>query len=126
MANYEKPWIKEGAFFPVYLTPTLHFYFDSKQLFSNLINHPKPDLYNCYSQDNEFGCTIRFENIENLKDFFKHLNEITELSYDEIISITENDVWSGHADDLLEEIHGSREEAGKLMDEVDNFLKGLY
>ena len=66
MANYEKPWMKDGAFFPVYLTPTLHFYFDSKQLFSNLINNPKPDLYNCYSQDNEFGCNIRFENIENL------------------------------------------------------------
>ena len=121
MKNYDKPWTEEGDFGTNYLTDTLNFYFDSYDLYNTLNKHSKPELYNCYDKGDEFGCIIRFENIEHLKDFFKHLTEITELSSDEIFTITENEVWSGAAVDILEKRY-NREEAWRLMDEVDAFV----
>ena len=115
--NYDKPWIEEGDFGPRIITDSLGFYFDSYDLYNTLNKHSKPELYDCYDKGDEFGCDIRFENIEHLKDFFKHLTEITELSYDEIMSITENNIWSGEAWDILEKTYSS-EESERLMDEL--------
>ncbi len=120
--NYDKPWTEEGDFGPRIITDYLNFYFDSYDLYNTLNKHSKPELYDCYDNGDEFGCDVRFENIEHLKDFFKHLTEITELSYDEIMSITENNIWSGEAWDILEKTYSS-EESERLMDELDEFIK---
>jgi len=120
--NYDKPWTEEGDFGPRIITDSVCFYFDSYELYNTLNKHSKPELYSCYDKGDEFGCDIRFENIEHLKDFFKHLTEITELSYDEIMSITENNIWSGEAWDILEKTYSS-EESERLMDELDEFIK---
>ena len=116
MTNYDKPCTEYGG-------PNLEFYFDSYDLYNTLNKHSKPELYDCYDKGDEFGCTINFENIEHLKDFFKHLTEITELSSDEIFSITENNVWDGTAWDMLEERGYTREEADRLLDEVGVFIE---
>ena len=75
MKNYDKPWIEEGDFGPRIITDSLGFYFDSYDLYNTLNKHSKPELYDCYDKGDEFGCDIRFENIEHLKDFFKHLTD---------------------------------------------------
>ena len=98
MTNYDKPWT-EGL--------NLEFYFDSYNLYNTLNKHSKPELYKCYDKGDEFGCVIRFENIEHLKDFFKHLTEITELSSDEIFDIIGTgglEIW-----DILDERYTSEE-----------------
>ena len=116
MKNYDKPWTEYGG-------PNLEFYFDSYDLLNTLNKHSKPELYDCYDKGDEFGRTINFENIEHLKDFFKHLVEITELSSDEIFRITENNVWDGTACDMLEERGYTSEQADRLMDEVGVFIE---
>ena len=105
--NYDKPWIEEGDFGPRIITDSLGFYFDSYDLYNTLNKHSKPELYDCYDKGDEFGCDVRFENIEHLKDFFKHLTEITELSSDEIFAITGSgglEIW-----DILHERYTSEE-----------------
>ena len=105
--NYDKPWTEEGDFGPRIITDYLNFYFDSYDLYNTLNKHSKPELYSCYDKGDEFGCNIRFENIEHLKDFFKHLTEITELSSDEIFAITGSgglEIW-----DILHERYTSEE-----------------
>ena len=87
MKNYDKPWTEESDFGPRIITDYLEFYFDSYNLYNTLNKHSKPELYDCYDKGDEFGCVVRFEKIEHLKDFFKHLIEVTELSYDQIMSI---------------------------------------
>tara|TARA_B100000963_G_scaffold188422_1_gene163941 strand:- start:1515 stop:1889 length:375 start_codon:yes stop_codon:yes gene_type:complete len=105
--NYDKPWTEEGDFGPRIITDYLNFYFDSYDLYNTLNKHSKPELYSCYDKGDEFGCNIRFENIEHLKDFFNHLTEITELSSDEIFAITGSgglEIW-----DILHERYTSEE-----------------
>ena len=105
--NYDKPWTEEGDFGPRIITDYLNFYFDSYDLYNTLNKHSKPELYSCYDKGDEFGCNIRFENIEHLKDFFKHLTEITELSSDEIFDIIGTgglEIW-----DILDERYTSEE-----------------
>ena len=105
--NYDKPWTEEGDFGPRIITDYLNFYFDSYDLYNTLNKHSKPELYDCYDNGDEFGCDVRFENIEHLKDFFKHLTEITELSSDEIFAITGSgglEIW-----DILHERYTSEE-----------------
>lgn len=105
--NYDKPWTEEGDFGPRIITDYLNFYFDSYDLYNTLNKHSKPELYSCYDKGDEFGCNIRFENIEHLKDFFKHLTEITELSSDEIFDIIATgglEIW-----DILDERYTSEE-----------------
>ena len=118
MKNYDKPWTEEGDFGTNYLTDTVGFYFDSYNLYNTLNKHSKPELYDCYDKGDEFGCNIRFENIEHLKDFFKHLTEVTELSYDKIIDTLEtgNSFWDD-AFEILEKTYSS-EEADKLLEEL--------
>ena len=124
MKNNDKTWTEEGDFGTNYLTETLMFYFDSYELYNTLNKNTKPELYNCFDKGDEFGCVVRFDKIEHLKDFFKHLTEITELSYDEIMSITENNIWIGEAWDILEKTYSS-EESERLMDELDEFVKKM-
>ena len=105
--NYDKPWTEKGDFGPRIITDSLYFYFDSYELYNTLNKHSKPELYSCYDKGDEFGCNIRFENIEHLKDFFKHLTEITELSSDEIFDIIGTgglEIW-----DILDERYTSEE-----------------
>ena len=105
--NYDKPWTEEGDFGPRIITDYVNFYFDSYDLYNTLNKHSKPELYSCYDKGDEFGCNIRFENIEHLKDFFKHLTEITELSSDEIFDIIGTgglEIW-----DILDERYTSEE-----------------
>ena len=122
MKNNDKTWTEEGDFGTNYLTETLMFYFDSYELYNTLNKNTKPELYNCFDKGDEFGCVVRFDKIEHLKDFFKHLTEITELSYDEIMSITENNIWNGEAWDILEKIYNS-EESDRLMEEIRVFIE---
>ena len=101
MTNYDKSWKSTNR------GSNLEFYFDSYDLYNTLNKHSKPELYSCYDKGDEFGCNIRFENIEHLKDFFKHLTEITELSSDEIFDIIGTgglEIW-----DILDERYTSEE-----------------
>ena len=104
MTNYDKSWktTNRGS--------NLEFYFDSYDLYNTLNKHSKPELYDCFDKGDEFGCTINFENenIEHLKDFLEHLTEITELTSDDIYSITGSgslEIW-----DVLTEIGYNIEE----------------
>ena len=95
------------------------FYFDSYDLFTTLDKKQIKDLYKVNDEGDEFHWVIKFDKIDDLKRFFKHLFEVSSLSYSEIIHLTEDYVWDGSVQDVMnQELNIDEDKSEQLMDEL--------
>lgn len=105
-------------------TPEIYFYFDSKNIFSILINNQLTEVYECFDKGDEFECWIKVANSESLKTFFKHLKAITGLTLVEIVELT-SEMWDGYGFDILNEVFGE-EKSNFILDDSYKYLESLY
>ena len=105
-------------------TPEIYFYFDSKNIFTILINNQLPEAYECFDKGDEFECWVKVKNSESLKTFLKHLKNITGLPFSEIEELT-SEMWEGYGFDILNEVYGE-EKSNNILDDSYKYLESLY